>query len=123
MVGNVSNQIKKSLLFTVGEKIGEYLAKLQARGCGCLVQFVHLATTRLKDEGSARDNHLNSCIMAMSLMRSFLAHPVLIAISLMQLSFVLLSRVPTDKLYSKCDSLLNSNITDSRQFGFFRISR
>jgi len=31
---------------------------------GCLVHFVHLANTLLKDEGSARDNHVLACNFA-----------------------------------------------------------
>ena len=38
-------------------KIGVYLAKLQVRR-GCLMHFVRLANTLLKDEESARDNHV-----------------------------------------------------------------
>jgi len=38
-------------------KIGEYLAKLQAKR-DCLVHFARLANRLLKDEGSARNNHV-----------------------------------------------------------------
>jgi len=49
----------------VSEKklIGEYLAKLQAR-IDCLMHFAHLANTLLKDEESARDNHVLACNFA-----------------------------------------------------------
>ena len=52
--GVVNNQIKNGLLLSLSVKkikIGEYLAKLPARS-GCIVHFVHLATTLLKDEES-----------------------------------------------------------------------
>jgi len=45
-------------------KIGEYLAKLQARREGdCLVYFVYLGTTLLKDEETARDNQISLKLM------------------------------------------------------------
>jgi len=43
-------------------KIGEHLAKLQ--GDGCLMQFARLANALLKDEESARDNHVLVCNFA-----------------------------------------------------------
>jgi len=52
--GVVNNQIKNGFLLSLSVKkikIGEYLAKLPARG-GCIVHFVRLATTPLKDEES-----------------------------------------------------------------------
>jgi len=45
-------------------KIGEYLAKLQARREGdCLVYFVYLGTTLLEDEETARDNQISLKLM------------------------------------------------------------
>jgi len=43
--------------------IGEYLAKLQARAWLSRA-LVHLANTLLKDEESARDNHVLACNFA-----------------------------------------------------------
>jgi len=41
-----------------------HLAKLLQAKDGCLVQFVRVATTLLKDEESARDNHFLACNVA-----------------------------------------------------------
>jgi len=53
---------KKVFAKFVSEKIeiGKCLAKLQARRQedGCLVHFVHLATTLQKDKESAQNNHV-----------------------------------------------------------------
>jgi len=56
---NVNNNLSVKKTF----KIGEYLAKLQAR-TWFLVHFVSLANTLLKDEKSARDNHVLACNFA-----------------------------------------------------------
>jgi len=41
-----------------------HLAKLLEAKDGCLVHFVRVATTLLKDEESARDNHFLACNVA-----------------------------------------------------------
>jgi len=59
--GVVNKQTKKGLLLESVTnfffKIDEYLAQLQASIVGCLVHFVRLANTLLKEEESA-DNHV-----------------------------------------------------------------
>jgi len=58
--GVVHNQIKKGFAECVSGffLIGKYLAKLQA------CNFARLANTLLKDEESARDNHVFACNFA-----------------------------------------------------------
>ena len=64
--GVFNTQIKKGLLLTVWVYffvIGEYFGKVtQERGC--LMHFAHLANSLLKDEESARDNHIFACNFA-----------------------------------------------------------
>ena len=65
--GVVNNQIKKGLLLSLSEKknkIGEYLTKLQARRRLSRALCARLLTTLLKDEESARDNHVLVCYFA-----------------------------------------------------------
>jgi len=57
--GDANNQFNKCLLLSLSmkkNKIGEYFSQSYKQELGCLVHFVHLATTLLKDEESARDN-------------------------------------------------------------------
>ena len=61
--GVVNNQIKKGL--RVEKKIKSaniWQSYKQERGC--LMHFAHLANTLLKDEESARDNHVLACRFA-----------------------------------------------------------
>jgi len=63
----VNNQIKKGLLLSLRVKkkfkIGEYVAKLQAR-TWLSRALLRLANTLLKDEESARNNHAFACNFA-----------------------------------------------------------
>ena len=59
--GVLNNQIKKDLLMSLSVK--SFLKSVNIwhsykHERGCLVHFVHLATTLLKDKESARDNHV-----------------------------------------------------------------
>jgi len=61
------NQIKKGLLLTLTvrkclKSVNIWQSYKQERGC--LVYFVRLAITLLKDEESARDNHVLACNFA-----------------------------------------------------------
>jgi len=62
--GFVNNQIKKGLLLSVSEKIFFKLVNIwqsYKQECVCLMHFVCLANTPLKDEENARDNHVLAC--------------------------------------------------------------
>jgi len=61
--GVVTNQIKKGLLLSllVGQLKSVNIIKSYEREGSCLVHFVRLAITLLKDEESARDNHVLQC--------------------------------------------------------------
>jgi len=50
----------------VGEKKLKSVNILQSykQECGCLMHFVHMANTLLKDEESAQDNHVLACNFA-----------------------------------------------------------
>jgi len=56
--GDANNQFKKGLLLSLSVKKLKSVNIWQSykQELGCLVHFVHLATTLLKDEESARDN-------------------------------------------------------------------
>jgi len=58
--GVVNNQTKKGLLLSLSVK--KFLKSVNRqnykRECCCLVHFARLANTLLKDEESARDNHV-----------------------------------------------------------------
>ena len=65
--GVVINQIKKSLLLNVRVKtflksVNIWQSNKQERGC--LTHFACLANTLLKDEESARDDHVFACNFA-----------------------------------------------------------
>ena len=62
--GVVSNKIKKGLLLSLRVKknlksVNIWQSYKQERGC--LMRFARLANTLLKDEESARDNHVVAC--------------------------------------------------------------
>jgi len=58
--GVVNNEIKKGLLQSVSEFLFKSVNIWQTynQECGCLMHFARLANTLLKDEESARDNHV-----------------------------------------------------------------
>ena len=64
--GGVANQIKKVFLLSVWliffKSVNIWQSYKQERGC--LMHFAHLANTLLKDEESARDNHVLACNFA-----------------------------------------------------------
>jgi len=64
--GVVNNQIKKGLLLSVRvqklKSVNIWQSYKQQRGC--LMHFARLANTLLKDEESARDNHVYACNFA-----------------------------------------------------------
>jgi len=63
--GVVNNQIKKGLLLSVSEtfkSVNIWQSYKQERGC--LTHFARLANTLLKDEESARENHVFACNFA-----------------------------------------------------------
>ena len=62
----VNNQIKKGLLLSVSVKFFNSVNIWQSykQESGCLVHFVRLANTLLKDEESARYNHVLTCNFA-----------------------------------------------------------
>jgi len=64
--GVVKNQIKKRLLLSVWviilKSVNIWQSYNQERGC--LMHFVHLANTLLKDEYSAREIHVFACNFA-----------------------------------------------------------
>jgi len=65
--GVVDNQIKKGLLLSVRvKKVLKSVNIWQSykKECGCLMHFARLANTLLKDEESARDNHVFACNFA-----------------------------------------------------------
>jgi len=64
--GVVNNQIKKGLLLSVSEKSLKSVNIWQSykQECGCLMHFVHLANTLLKDEESIRDYRIIACNFA-----------------------------------------------------------
>jgi len=59
----VNNQIKKGLLLSVSVKffISVNIWQSYKQERGCLVHFARLANTLLKDEESARYNHVLTC--------------------------------------------------------------
>jgi len=61
--GVVNNQIKKGLLLSVSVKFFKSVNIWQSykQERGCLVYFARLANTLLKDEESARDDHVFAC--------------------------------------------------------------
>ena len=64
--GVVNDQIKKGLLLSVRvqklKSVNIWQSYKQQRGC--LMHFARLANTLLKDEESARDNHVYACNFA-----------------------------------------------------------
>jgi len=64
--GVVNNQIKKGLLLSVSKKSLKSVNIWQSykQECGCLMHFVHLANTLLKDEESIRDYCIIACNFA-----------------------------------------------------------
>jgi len=64
--GVVNNQIKKGLLLSVSgiffKSVNIWQSYKQERGC--LMHFARLANILLKDEESARDNHVFACNLA-----------------------------------------------------------
>ena len=65
--GSFNNQIKKGLLLS--PRVKEILKSVSVwqsykHKRGCLMHFARLANTLLKDEESARDNHVLACNFA-----------------------------------------------------------
>jgi len=65
--GSFYNQIKKGLLMSL--RVKEVLKSVNIwqsnkQECGCLMHFARLTNTLLKDEESARDNHVLACNFA-----------------------------------------------------------
>ena len=65
--GSFNNQIKKGLLLSprvkeILKSVSVWQSYKQERGC--LMHFARLANTLLKDEESARDNHVLACDFA-----------------------------------------------------------
>jgi len=74
--GVVNNQIKKGLLLSVRvqklKSVNIWQSYKQQRGC--LMHFARLANTLLKDEESARDNHVYACNFAKYMHRFYFFH-------------------------------------------------